>query len=64
MKTETLEEAAFRLYPRKINDAYNPMEDDNKEDRDTWIEGAKWHAERMYSEEENGKVLESIDRLV
>ena len=43
---ETLEEAAFRLYPRLINDPYNPMEDDNKEDRDTWINGAKWQQEQ------------------
>jgi hypothetical protein len=51
---ETLEEEAFRLYPRLINDPYNPMEDDNKEDRDTWINGAKWQQEQilqfLYSE--------------
>ena len=52
MNKETLEEAAFRLYPRLINDPYNPMEDDNKEYRDIWISGAKWKQERMYSEEE------------
>jgi hypothetical protein len=52
MNKETLEEAAFRLFPRLINDPYNPMEDDNKEYRDIWISGAKWKQERMYSEEE------------
>jgi len=51
-KQETLEETAFRLFPRLINDPYNPMEDDNKEYRDIWISGAKWMQERMYSEEE------------
>jgi hypothetical protein len=57
-KQETLEEAAKRLYPRLINDPYNPMEDDNKENRDIWIEGAKWQSERMYSEEEVLELLE------
>jgi hypothetical protein len=59
-KQETLEEVAERLYPRLINDPYNPMEDDNKEDRDTWLKGAKFQQERMYSEEdmiEFGKYL-------
>ena len=59
-KQETLEEVSFRLYPRLINDPYNPMEDDNKEDRDTWIEGAKWGSENTnekYSEEEVIKLL-------
>jgi len=52
MNKETIEEAAFRLYPRLINDPYNPMEDDNKEYRDIWISGAKWKSERMYSEKD------------
>jgi hypothetical protein len=43
---ETLEQAALRLYPRLINDPYNPIEDDNKESRDIWIEGAKWQQEQ------------------
>ncbi len=50
MKNETLEEAAVRIYPRLINDPYNPQEDDNKEDRDTWINGATWAQERSFSE--------------
>jgi hypothetical protein len=57
-KQETLEEAAFRLYPRLINDPYNPMEDDNKENRDIWIAGTKYQSERMYSEEEVLDMLE------
>jgi hypothetical protein len=50
----TLEEVAFRLYPRLINDPYNPIEDDNKESRDIWIAGAKWQQaqdKNKYSEE-------------
>jgi hypothetical protein len=49
---ETLGEAAFKLYPRLINDPYNPTEDDNQEERNIWINGAKWQQERSYSEEE------------
>ena len=56
-KQETLEEAAFKLFPRLILDPYNPMEDDNKEYRNIWIEGAKWQAERMYSEEDMMKAV-------
>ncbi len=48
-KQETLEEAAERIY------------DDNlfnyEKYRDGFIEGAKWQAERMYSEEEVHKIL-------
>jgi hypothetical protein len=49
---ETLEEAAERLYPIKL--MYFPMKavDLNEEPRNIFIEGAKWQAERMYSEEE------------
>jgi hypothetical protein len=42
-KQETLEEAAFRLYPINIILDY----DTNEEIRNIWIEGAKWQAERM-----------------
>jgi hypothetical protein len=47
LNKETLEEAAFRLFPRLINDPYNPKEDDNKEYRDIWISGAKWKQETL-----------------
>jgi len=50
--TETLEEAAFRLYPKFISDPYNPTEDLMEEERNIFIAGAKWQAERMYSEED------------
>jgi acetone carboxylase gamma subunit len=52
-KQETLEEAAERLYP-PILENNHPFEDwdKNKQYRDEWINGAKWQAERMYSEED------------
>jgi hypothetical protein len=62
-KQETLEEAALRLFPRLINDTYNPMEDDNKEYRDIWISGAKWQQERMYSEEEVKDLIEDWTKM-
>ncbi len=53
-KQETPEEAAERLYPiPKGGSIWNPSEDDcikaNKQEG--FIEGTKWQAERMYSEE-------------
>lgn len=59
-KQETLEEAALRLYPRLINDSYNPMEDDNEEDRNIWIKGAKWQEEKVL----NGKKKKCIVRKI
>jgi hypothetical protein len=61
MNKETLEEAAFRLYPRLINDPYNPKEDDNKEYRDIWISGVKWQQERSYTEEDIINALHSVE---
>ena len=49
---EIIEEAALRLFPKFISDPYNPSEDLNKEERNIWINGAKWQQERSYSEEE------------
>jgi hypothetical protein len=54
---ETLEEAANKIYPN------NGFEDELYWDlgeiyRDKFIEGAKWQAERMYSEEEVIKIVE------
>jgi hypothetical protein len=56
---ETLEEAANKIYPN------NGFEDELYWDlgeiyRDKFIEGAKWQAERMYSEEE---VLELLNKF-
>jgi hypothetical protein len=62
MKQETLEEAAERLYPvviKPILDVYDDgvsnqigEEDINEDNRESFIEGAKWQSERMYSEED------------
>ena len=48
MEKETLEEAAKRIYPINIVVDY----DTNEDIRNIWIKGAKWQAERMYSEED------------
>ena len=53
---ETLEEAAYRLYPIILEDEW----DKNKQYRDEWIEGAKWQQERMYSEEGVGEIVYNI----
>jgi hypothetical protein len=50
IQEETVEEAAERLYPEEWN--WN--------EKEIFIKGAKWQAERMYSEEE---VLNIIDKL-
>ena len=57
---ETLEEAAYRLYPIILEDEW----DKNKQYRDEWIEGAKWQQERSYSEEEVHSVIESYQNNV
>ena len=49
-KQETLEEAALRLYPKFSHDPYNPLEDVLEDEREIFIEGAEWQAERMYSD--------------
>jgi hypothetical protein len=53
---ETLEETALRLYPIILED---DGWDKNKQYRDEWIEGAKWQAERSYSEEEAEKIAKN-----
>ena len=57
-KQETLEEAAERLFPFTKDDSENRIITIK---RLSWIEGAKWQQERMYSEEE---VLEIIALFV
>ena len=67
-KKETLEEAAERLYPvviKPILDVYDDdvsnqigEEDINEDNRESFIEGAKWQAERMYNEEDLEKAIE------
>ena len=51
MKQETLEEAAANLA------------DPNLCKTDNWIAGAKWQAERMYSEEEVLKLVDGAFRM-
>ena len=53
MKQETtLEEDALKLYPKLISDPYNPAEDLMAEERNIFISGAKWQAEKSYTKEE------------
>jgi hypothetical protein len=61
-KQETLEEVAEKLYPvviKPVLDVYDDgvsnqigEEDINENNRESFIDGAKWQAERMYSEED------------
>jgi hypothetical protein len=70
MKTE-LEEAAERLYPiviKPILDVYDDglsnqisEEDINEDSRESFIEGAKWQAERSYNEEDIINALHSVE---
>jgi hypothetical protein len=63
----TLEEAAKRLYPvviKSILDVYDDgvsnqigEEDINENNRESFIDGAKWQQKRMYSEEEVLNIL-------
>lgn len=62
MEQETIEEAAKRLYPihiKSIIDKYDDgitnvigEEDVNEDCRESFISGAKWQTQIMYSEEE------------
>tara|TARA_R110000868_G_scaffold410759_1_gene700146 strand:- start:6 stop:425 length:420 start_codon:yes stop_codon:yes gene_type:complete len=59
-KQETLEEAAEELYPIKYTGRmFMPNRDElnNSYKQEAFIEGAKWQAQRMYSEEEVLKLL-------
>ena len=62
MKQETLEEVADRLYPIIETDNYMDMYDKNFDIRKSFIEGAKWQQERMYSEKESiQKIIDYVD---
>ena len=54
-KQETLEETAEKFYPPKTTDLICSP----KLVRDAFVAGAKWQAERMYSEEEVHNILKS-----
>ena len=64
-KQETLEEAAEKEFPL-LNTKFNKggvIEEENLQllgHRRSFIKGAKWQAERMYSEEEVGKLLDRL----
>jgi len=61
MKQETLEEVAERFYPlSKGGSMWMPSADDcNKANKqEGFVEGAKWQAERMYSEEQVIAIVE------
>ena len=51
-KQETIEEAALLVYPIHLIWDEDERYDCSQELREAFIEGAKWQAERMYSEEE------------
>jgi hypothetical protein len=61
MKQETIEEAAERIYGTDM-DSYRGgiVRDQNFDLKRGFIEGAKWQAERMYSEEEVIKLFKKI----
>ena len=55
-KQETLEEAAERLFPFTKDDSENRIITIK---RLSWIDGAKWQQERMYSEEDLKEAFKS-----
>ena len=56
MIQETLEEAAERIYPNEgyKDEAYCDL---GEMSRELWLEGAKWQAEKSYSEEEVREII-------
>ena len=60
-KQETIEEAAERLFPFTKDDSENRIITIK---RLFWIEGAKWQAERRYSEEEVLNILQEFKRYL
>lgn len=57
MKTkEEIKQLAFIKYTRLINDSYNPMEDDNADERKFWINGytqcQEDNKDKKYTEED------------
>jgi hypothetical protein len=59
---EEIEQLAFLEYPRLINDPYNPMVDDNADERKIWINAytqcQEDMADKKYTEED---IREAID---
>lgn len=46
-------EEAFKRFPRLINDPYNPLEDDNAEEREIWLEGVEFGLELNKNKNKN-----------
>ena len=64
-KQETLEEVAERLYPFNPYSIGNGIKyDEYAKERRCFIEGAKYQAERMYSEEEVITILDSYNKYL
>jgi hypothetical protein len=61
LKQETLEEAVERLFPFTKDDSENRIITIK---RLFWIDGAKWQAERRYSEEEVLNILQEFKRYL
>ena len=59
---EEIEQLAFLEYPRLINDPYNPMVDDNADERKIWINAYSQcqedMADKKYTEEEVIELLQ------
>jgi hypothetical protein len=55
-KKETLDEAALKVYPDYSCNSFDTLASHN---RRVWIKGAKWQAERMYSEEDLRKAFKA-----
>jgi len=70
MKQETIEEAAEKEFPLlelTIHSSDKYVEEENLHllgHRNSFINGAKWQAERMYSEEEVKSILLKTDRFL
>ena len=60
MEKETLEEAAERLHPTKIESCIEGKIDVNTYERNLFIAGARWQQEKSYTEEEVGELVYNI----
>jgi hypothetical protein len=61
---EEIEQLAFLEYPRLINDPYNPMVDDNADERKIWINAYSQcqedMADKKYTEEDMLKLWNTL----
>jgi hypothetical protein len=67
-KQKTLKEVALELFPNKSfwigSGKTSRLYDPNQLDRERWTQGAKWQAERMYSEEEVRKMFNRYNEII